>query len=128
MRPRRARRSGTDRKLAAAWKHAVCGGARCAVCGAGGKLDGHHVISQQALRGFFVDLGFDHETAERWRWDPRNGIALCERCHSRHELAVRRVPLYLLPHAVFAFVAELDALFGDRQPVHARLRRQYPEM
>jgi cytochrome c553 len=61
--------------------------------------------------------------------DVRNGVALCERCHERHTLAVRRVPRYLLPAGVFAFIHELDALAWPprTQPLMSRLRQEYPD-
>lgn len=122
----RPKKRHTDRELAAAWRHAVCAGAACAVCGSKAGIEGHHVLSQQWLRGIALDLRWAKETLERWRWDPRNGIALCQRCHQRHEVASRRVRIAELPYAVFAFVEDLDALFTDgRAPALLRLREQY---
>lgn len=59
-------------------------------------------------------------------WDPRVGVALCERCHRRHDLAVERIPRRALPLGVFEFASELDALVAPRTPMRLRLEGEYP--
>lgn len=65
----------------------------------GGPLQAHHVLSQQQLR--------KHGHADRL-WDPANGMAVCERSHSRHSLAVERLPIAVVPERCIRFAAELD--------------------
>lgn len=123
----RPRRRGTDPELAAAWHRAVVHrGARCLVCGGRTHLQGHHVISQQAIRSHARSLRLKPAETQRLLWDSRNGVALCSPCHDRHTSAFRRVPRRLLPAFVYAFVDVLDAQTGHSAMLE-RLRREYPE-
>lgn len=123
----RPKPKGTDRALAAAWVKAVVPrGARCLLCGTRDRLQGHHVIAQQAIRGCARELNLTAQSTQEFLWDARNGVAVCDVCHSRHTGAYRRIPRYLLPASVYAFVEDLDALYVNRRPVLARLRREYP--
>jgi hypothetical protein len=61
----------------------------CAVCGSPVDVVGHHVLPLRFLK-------VEKVPRELW-FDPRNNLPLCdekspERCHTRHELHVRRVP------------------------------------
>lgn len=53
---------------------------RCVVCGAR-RPHGHHIITQQRIRKQCQILGFNYDL---YRWDQRNLLAVCERCHARH--------------------------------------------
>lgn len=61
--------------------------------------------------------------ADRWTWqahhpipkqklppgkkyDPRNGVTLCRRCHERHESVTHRIPGYRLPERAWSFARE----------------------
>jgi hypothetical protein len=46
----------------------------CAVCGAGGRYEGHHVVPKQLLRRLKLPLH-----------DPRNALRLCPPCHDKFE-------------------------------------------
>lgn len=123
----RWRSRGTDKALAAAWHAAVVHrGARCLLCGGRRHLQGHHVIAQQAIRSHAKTLRLSAGETQALLWDVRNGVALCERCHERHTTAYCRVPRYLLPALVYAFVQALDEQTGH-QAMLERLRREYPE-
>jgi hypothetical protein len=123
----RRRARGTDPALAAAWHAAVVHrGARCLVCGVRGRLEGHHVLSQQAIRSYARTLRLSTAETQRILWDSRNGVAVCVGCHARHTNAVERVSRRLLPAFVFAFVEELDKKTGH-QALLERVRREYPE-
>lgn len=60
-------------------------------------LEGHHVISQQALR---------KRGLHDFLWDVRNGVGVCGRAHRRHDLATERIPREKLPPCVWEFAAE----------------------
>lgn len=51
-------------------------------------------------------------------YDPRNGLALCEICHQRHENASDRVPRRLVPAAAWGFAHEhgLEWMIESRYP------------
>lgn len=118
-----------DRVLGKAWRRAVVfPGARCLMCGRDHALFGHHVISQRIIEDYGREHGLEPQGIQLLLWDSRNGIPLDLRCHERHHNAYRRIPLYLLPACVFEFARDLDALYADgRQPIHERLRREYPD-
>jgi hypothetical protein len=125
----RRRVGATDSELAGAWIASVApSGARCAVCGARRQIQGHHVLSQQVLRHLAQENGLNLAERERLRWDPRNGLAVCQRHHDHHTLAVRRIPRSALPASVFEFADELDGRYygGGRAPMRSRLDREYP--
>lgn len=91
---------------------------RCAICGAR-QVQGHHILRQQDLRraAQALDLEF-----ERLRWDDRNRLPLCEKCHGLHHARQRPVPLQvLIKHApkVFQMARELE--------LEESLRRQYAD-
>jgi hypothetical protein len=91
----------TSDTLPADWKQAVlregCRYHRPRIDICLGPLQAHHVITQQQLR----KRGLIH-----LRWDVRNGMALCERAHSRHTTAVERIPYSLLSPENIAFAEE----------------------
>lgn len=77
-------------------------GRQCIVCG-DRAVHGHHVIARQTI------LTARHLSAEErvlLAYDARQGVPICERCHSRHELAVARIPFERLPPGVVAWVIE----------------------
>lgn len=43
------------------------------------------------------------------KYDPRNGVVLCRRCHEQHEAAFKRVPGDRLPGRVWAFASDVGA-------------------
>lgn len=120
--------SSNDAALSKAWHRTVVNRrARCVVCGATRRLQGHHVIAQAVLRRYAVEHDLSIEETQALFWDPRNAVALDEVCHQRHTNAYRRVPRYVLPAHVFEFVRDLDARYDDgRQPIRARLEAEYP--
>lgn len=77
---------------------------RCVNCGAGPFFadqdrwtwQAHHPVHKQIL-------------AEARKWDPRNGVTLCRRCHERHESWTERIPLAKLPARCVEFATELGA-------------------
>lgn len=115
-----------DPVLSGAWYAAVVHRkATCLVCGGRWALQGHHLVSQQALRSFCRSLRMDRAGTQRILWDVRNGAACCEQDHVRHTTAFRRIPFASLPASVFEFAEELDAM-TDRHEIVERLRREYP--
>lgn len=99
--PRR-RRSVDEQAGSRTWKNRT--GVRCLVCPAEGKvcdgpIQGHHVISQQALkkRGWHLFL-----------WDLRNKLDVCERRHRQHTDGVAAIPLALVPVDALGFARDLD--------------------
>lgn len=119
--------STNDPALSGAWfKAVVFRGAVCIVCGDKKTLQGHHVISQRAIKDLAKELRWSNEKLQAVLWDRRNGVPLCSRCHERHESAYRRIPRYLLPSSVYRFVHEIDDAAG-REVFLARLYREYPQ-
>jgi 5-methylcytosine-specific restriction endonuclease McrA len=78
--------------------------ATCAVCGAKGRMDAHHVISQQALKRRAAESGLDPLLLTG---DPANGMPLCRRCHEKHTNAVESIPRHLVPRSAWTFAASL---------------------
>lgn len=73
----------------AAWAQRVC-----AVCGASGEYESHHVIERQKLRIIGrLDLV----------WDLRNALRLCGDCHAKHTGGWRRVFLSRLTDENYEF-------------------------
>lgn len=69
-----------------------------------GPLQAMHVVPKQTLKR----RGLRHLL-----WDPANGIAGCERIHTRHDLGVEKIPRALLPAACLVWAGEhgvLDSL------------------
>lgn len=99
-----------------AWREEVwrrCGG-RCVMTGIAVPLDAnlwcwqaHHCVPKHVL------------PPER-KYDPRNGVVLLTRAHSRHETATERVPAERLPASVFIFAEEVGG------SALARLAVQHP--
>lgn len=75
-----------------------------------GKVRGHHIITQAALRsrGLFDRM-----------WDRRNRMALCDRHHGRHHSGIERVPFDHVTAAAQAFAYELGLTY--------LLERYYPK-
>jgi len=115
-RGRRRPRQKLDVEAAAVWG-ANNLGEPCAVCGGGcGPVQGHHALSQQWLRNVARTRGLDYEGL---RWDLRNRLWVGRDCHSRHHLAVLRIPRSVLAPEVFEMAEELGLL--------VRLENTYPE-
>lgn len=88
-----------------AWIEAVVPrGAACAVCGSRRTLEGHHVVSQHRLKRIARARGV---APADLLWAPEVGLCVCERCHSHHELAFRRIPRRCLTEANLAFARAL---------------------
>lgn len=76
----------------------------CVMCGAGPFFadqdrwtwQAHHPVHKQIL-------------PEERKWDPRNGVVLCRRCHERHETWTARIPREKLPARCMEFATELGA-------------------
>lgn len=68
---------------------------------------GHHVIPQQTLKNLFPK-GHDGRSLPQILWDPRNGMAVEERRHSRHTTAHERITRADLSASVFEFARELE--------------------
>jgi HNH endonuclease len=96
--------SPEERSAAGRWRELVLSPGFCAVCGSDRHLEGHHVVAQRYLKPLERRLGLEPGTL---LWDPALGMALCRRCHERHELAVVRVPRSALPAAASERAHEL---------------------
>lgn len=91
-------RKARDSQAAGLFKHIVCAD-DCLVGSQGGcepPLDAAHVVPAQTLR----KLGLDHLV-----YDPLNGVAICRRHHSRHDLCVEKIPRHVLPARCFAWAS-----------------------
>jgi hypothetical protein len=83
-----------DRQASEAWaKHARA--KTCALCRSAA-VEGHHVITQQALRQNAQANGYEFE---RVRWDFRNCLPLCRRHHEAHHNASHRLSLRVVRKA-----------------------------
>lgn len=103
----------------------------CPVCGVvpsqTNRFEAHHVTTKEAIKNYVDGLGLDaREAAERLArllWDFRNGLACCQRCHSRHTMAKKRISVRLVTrkHRQFARELGLEYLI-DRlyEPLSAR--------
>lgn len=112
-RPPKGSNSSDRRKTAPAgplspleWRRTVweLDGGRCVMCGTAVPRDAdrwtwqaHHPIEKQKL------------PPER-KYDPRNGVVTCRRCHERHTSWTEVIPGSRLPARCYAFAREL----GDR--------------
>lgn len=72
-------------------------------------------MSQQVLQRHARRFGYD---VLALLWDPRNGIPVCERCHSAHTGAKKRIPLSVIPAPALDFAAEIG--------LDWRVERDYP--
>lgn len=87
----------------------------CAVCEQApsreNPLQAHHVTEKQAIKKVVAALQLGpREAAEklgRLLWDFRNGLPVCQRCHSRHTGAFRRIPIALVTRKHRQFAREL---------------------
>jgi hypothetical protein len=104
------------REFTEAWHEAT--GTVCEVCGATAsaevRIEGHHIVRQQLIRGASAAAKWSGEVRARMLWDLRNKLDLCERCHGRHH---RRLPTLkwslierLRPEAV-EFAEQVDLLW-----------------
>jgi len=62
-----------------------------------GEIHAHHVVYQQTLR----KLGLSE-----LRWDPHNGMALCERAHRRHHSGHEKLRRDQLPQRCVDFAEQ----------------------
>jgi hypothetical protein len=99
-----------DREAADEFKNAARR-QRCAVCGRMWLSEGHHVIYQQELRHAAHEKGIEFESI---RWDQRNLLPLCARCHTAHHQGHGRIPLRLviaeLPDIIY-FAQEINRMW-----------------
>ncbi len=103
--PKKAR-TVTEQQMSAAWRidTLAATGGRCKRCGSTDVVQAHHVVGQQQLKAMARTRGV---APALFLWDARNGMALCELCHTRHERAVARVPRALLSESNVAFASDL---------------------
>jgi 5-methylcytosine-specific restriction endonuclease McrA len=87
----------------------------CPVCRDGwtrGRMQVHHVVEQKAIKRYVASLRLQgdelNEVLRRRLWDPRNALAVCTDCHTRHTNAEWRIPLAVVPDAAHEFAAELE--------------------
>lgn len=104
QRAARAALVASQKPLARSWWEHVAKNRPCVVCGRPDRVQGHHVVSQEALRKVARRFGYDLATV---LWDRRNGIAVCEGCHSAHTGAKKRLPISVVPAAAFEFADEM---------------------
>lgn len=109
-------RAVIDRQASEAWAKGVRS-KPCVRCGAW-HAQGHHILSQQALRRRAKELGID---AQSILWDERNRLALCPRCHAAHHLYAKRITRAMLEQhapkvAQFARELGLDWLLDRDYP------------
>lgn len=106
--PRRQQKPMTvdDRMAAEAFRRKVCS-SPCVVCGSTVDLKAHHVLPKREIKAYASANGLDAAQLRSLLWDPRNGLSLCERDHMRHERALVRVPLALIPAKAWQFAREL---------------------
>lgn len=89
------------------WNAAVRGSI-CVACRERPATEGHHIVKEQTLRKYARQRGYDFETV---RFDTRNRLAVCKRCHANHHSGYRRFSKELLlrfARWVFDFARELD--------------------
>lgn len=76
-------------------------------------LEAHHVTSQELIRKHVRALRLPARQASemlaRLRWDKRNGLPVCRRCHDLHTRAISRIPLRLVTPKARQFARELVA-------------------
>lgn len=74
-------------------------------------LQGHHIVAQETIRRHVRSLRLPAREAARLlarlRWDVRNGLPVCTRCHDLHTRAVARIPLALIGRKARQFAREL---------------------
>jgi hypothetical protein len=107
--PLKAKRKpkGTDLALARFWWQKVAQGRSCVVCRSTYRVQGHHVTPQQAIKQKYPRGHPDGRTLQELLWSVANGVAVCERCHANHELAVRRIPAEKLPMDAIRFAVSV---------------------
>jgi 5-methylcytosine-specific restriction endonuclease McrA len=100
----------------------------CAGCGSRRGLEAHHGLPKAAIEDFARSERLSQEERNRLLWDPRNGVALCQRCHERHTTAFSRLSRAKLPKRVWAFALELNAMATrqGKEWATVRLEREYP--
>ena len=92
----------------AEWKRRVCSGG-CVVHNGSvgectGRLEAHHVVTQQHIRKRGLD--------DALRWNVHNGIGVCERAHARHTRAIERIPRDCLPQSTIKLIETTPGLKG----------------
>lgn len=99
------RATSEERELRARWKAHT--GRVCRVCPRGtcsGRVQGHHVVSQQALRRRGL-------ASPRPLWDLRNKLDVCVTAHDLHTRAIVPIPFELVPAEALEFAREHDLLW-----------------
>lgn len=87
----------------------------CPVCGVvpseTNPFEAHHVTTKEAIKKYVASLGLDaREAAERLArllWDFRNGLPCCQRCHTKHTMAKKRIPVSLVTRKHRQFAREI---------------------
>lgn len=99
----------------------------CAVCGERA-TDAHHVIAKQRIEAMAHRLGVTVQEKVALLMDPHNGLALCSRCHDRHEHSPARnakVSFWKLSVHNIEFAGSLDRRLGTEECA-VYLERNYP--
>jgi cytochrome c553 len=99
----------------------------CATCGAPA-TDAHHVLPKQRIEALAHRLGVTVEEKVELLMDRRNGLALCARCHDRHEHGPSRagkVPFWKLSVHNIEFAGRLDKILGTEECA-VYIERSYP--
>ena len=106
---------GTRQRREAWAKHARA--KRCVICGAR-HVQGHHAVKQQVIKRQCQMLGLDYD---RYCWDVRNCMALCERHHVAHHSKAHPVTLPIVLSACPKLVQ-----FARELGIEWWLSREYP--
>lgn len=86
-----------------AWHLATLADRVCACgCGREGMVEGHHVVYRQQVRKYGGD-----------EWDLRNRLSIAPRCHARHHMGAKKIPLSALRKANVEFARDLLAERAD---------------
>lgn len=75
----------------------------CEVCHEHPADEAHHVVKEQTLRKFARSYGFDFQAV---RFDVRNRLWVCSRCHAPHTNASKRIHITVLQPRHFEFAEE----------------------
>jgi|HubBroStandDraft_6_1064221.scaffolds.fasta_scaffold01839_18 hypothetical protein len=103
-------------ELPAIW-HRGIEGTVCVACKERPATDAHHIIRVQTLRREATARGFDFETV---RWDTRNRLGLCRRCHGDHHSGKAR-----LTHELLWRYARRVFTFAENLGLECALEREY---
>lgn len=102
----------------------------CAVCGSKQQLQAHHIIDKQFIEDFAREERLTNAERNALLWEEDNGLTLCQRCHTRHTDAFKRVPRRVIPERAYRFARMLGAM--AHSPTRgsgwalSRLEKTYP--